>query len=388
MNSNVRVLHYSTHNEACGVAKYQEQYIKAMEGVDPHVTHDFFDLSPNQVRLMGSKELGAAMKQFKKKLRGYDVLHIQHETGLYSGRELHVLCETAKELNKRLVVTVHAAPLAYAKPVGSARSALVTLKPRVFLGTLKAQYSLKKWFKTRYLPLKLADAVLVHNTNTKKQLLDLGFTDQQVVIIDHPVQEVSMTQKSDVIAKALNKKSGDIIYCTVGWIHSKKGADDAVKALSFLPENYKLAIIGGIHDQAENDKFLNKLCDLIDARGLKNRVHITGSVESNEEMDAMIRECDLSIYPYDKTYYSQVSSGALNLAIANLLPVVAYPVQTFVEMRDGGAPIHITQSSTYYELARTVKNVSSTPFDAAKSESFKKSHSFSALAPEVIRQYR
>lgn len=388
MSGLLKVLHYSTHNEECGVAKYQEQYIAAMRQVDSSVVHDFFELSPNEVRIMNNTDLAAAMRTFKQKLQDHDVLHIQHETGLYSDRELSIICETAKALHKRLVVTVHAAPLAYVKPVGSAKSALLTLKPRVFLGTLKAQYSLNKWFKKRYLPLKLADAVLVHNTNTRSQLLDLGFSEEQVIVIDHPVQEVSFKLKSDSIAKALDKEADDVIYCTVGWIHDKKGVDEAVKALSYLPENYKLAVIGGIHGQAGNDKFLNKLCDLIDARGLKDRVYITGSVESNEEMDAMIRECNMAIYPYDKTYYAQVSSGALNLAIANLLPVVAYPVQTFLEMRDGGAPIHITQNATYYELARVIKEISGQAFDAKASKEYKRSHSFSALALEVLKQYK
>lgn len=383
----LRVLHYSTHDEECGVAKYQEQYVAAMQKIDPTVEHVFFELSPNKIRLMNNGELSRAILAFQEQLKGFDVLHIQHETGLYSDRELRMICNVAKRHGKRIVVTVHAAPLAYAKPIENLKSAVFSIRPRSVLGILKAEYGQKKWLKAHYYPLKKADVVLVHNKNTKAQLIGLGFGSDQVRVLEHPVQEVTNNGQSIELAKNLHKQKGDILYCTVGWLHKKKGITDAIKALSFLPENYKLAVIGGIQDAAANDRFLNNVCDLIDARGLKDRVYITGFIEDDTEMNNMIQACDICIYPYDKVYYAQVSSGAINLAIANRRSVVAYPVQTFVEMRDAGAPVHITQNSTYYELAQAIRLAKEQGADLPQIEAYQKKYSFSALAPRVIASY-
>ena len=56
MNHPIRVLQFSTHNEDCGIAKYQEQFIAGMEGTEDFHT-DFFPYSPNKTKHMTKAEL-------------------------------------------------------------------------------------------------------------------------------------------------------------------------------------------------------------------------------------------------------------------------------------------------------------------------------------------
>src|SRR5690606_14254068 len=147
----------------------------------------------------------------------------------------------------------------------------------------------------------------------------------QIKKMPHPVYQVDTPPKSTRLAKALNKKDGDVILATVGFFHRYKGIAEAVKALKFLPPNYKLAVLGGMKSDSDDVAYYDKVCDLIDALGLHDRVYITGIVPSDDDLNALIREADVCVYPYNGKYYAQVSSGSINLAIANSRPVIAYP---------------------------------------------------------------
>jgi glycosyltransferase involved in cell wall biosynthesis len=155
----------------------------------------------------------------------------------------------------------------------------------------------------------------------------------------------------------LCKQPGDIIYATVGFIHKFKGTEDAIRALKFLPDNYKLAIIGGMQPISDEVKFYNKIATLIDELNLKSRVYITGFIENDDRLNALIHETDVCVYPYDKVYYSQVSSGALNLAFANERAVIAYPTDGFKDINQEFGQIVLCDTFSYYELARELKRI-------------------------------
>jgi glycosyltransferase involved in cell wall biosynthesis len=206
------------------------------------------------------------------------------------------------------------------------------------------------------MPLLQADKVLAHNEYTKGQLAKAGVPEDTISIIPHPTPSITKPAKSSFIADKLNKQPGDVIYGTVGYIHKFKGVDSAIKALKYLPGNYKLAILGGVKLDSNEQKLYDKLADLIISLGLKNRVYITGFIEDDNLLDSYIRECDLLAYPYRSEYYKGVGSGALNLGIANERPIVAYPVTTFKETNTHNQLV-FTHSDSYYELARIIHNI-------------------------------
>jgi hypothetical protein len=116
-------------------------------------------------------------------------------------------------------------------------------------------------------------------------------------------------------------------------------------------------------------------------------VYITGLIKDDKTMDGYIRETDISVYPYNSKYYKGVSSGALNLAIANERPIIAYPVQTLVETNSEFGQLVFTASDSYYELAREVKNID-TEAQTKKIISYAKSNSFSAIAEQLVAVYK
>jgi glycosyltransferase involved in cell wall biosynthesis len=348
----IRTLHISPHGENDGIARYQEQYLKAMASMSD-VESNFFDISPIQLRNMSATELEAAFRKLKKELANYDILHVQHEFGLFAPGEFRRVVETGKQAGKKVVVSMHLSPAFAIKPVK-----LGGLGPRSLVMYARQRRYAQRMVEWNIEPLRLADAVLVHDTNTADALKSCGVPAEQVHVLPHPVYDFSEPPKSTLIADKLHRKERDIIYCTVGMMHRYKGVYDAVRALKFLPDNYKLAVAGGIHPLSEDLPMYNKLCDLIDTLGLQERVYITGFIVDDNEFNAIIRECDVCVYPYDGIYYAHVSSGAMNLAFSNHMPVIAYPTATFKEvaaMSDGATVL--TDTFAYYELAREVQRI-------------------------------
>lgn len=350
MKKVTRVLHISTHNETCGIGKYQDMFVDAMRS-DGTVINKFFDVSPNIMKHMSQVDLQATLGRLETELSGYDILHIQYEFSFYFKNEFKLLCELGKQAGKKVIVTVHTSPSFAYKP-----ARLGGLSPRSFVAYARAL----RWqniFRSNFIdPLQTVDRVIAHNMVTVADLQSLGIEKDKIKSLTIPVPDLDRSPKSSDIAKNLHKKDDDIIYCTTGFMHKFKGLDAAIKALNFLPANYKLAIIGGVHPEGDNETLYDKLTDLVVERGLIDRVYITGRIETDEQYDALIRECDICVHPYDKTYYSKVTSAALNRAFANHVPAIAYPTASFKELNDEFSVMTLTQSCSYYELAKVIKS--------------------------------
>ena len=165
-----------------------------------------------------------------------------------------------------------------------------------------------------------------------------------------------------------------------------KGIDHAVKALLYLPDNYKLAIIGGNHPDTEHGEYYDEICDLINELNLKNRVYITGYVKEDSRLNALIRECDVCVYPFDTKYYSYVSSASLNNAFANHKAVIAYPTKTFLELNEDMQVISFCRSGNYYELARELKAID-VDKAANQSKNYAEQYSYDKEAKNFLKVY-
>lgn len=347
----MKILNFSPHYEDCGIAKYQENYVNELTKIHK-VSSDFFSFSPYQTRDMNDQQFTSVIDRLEKALPQYDILHIQHEFGFFRGKQLERIVSSAKKLGKRVIVTYHTSPdlIIIKKP-------LTGLGPRSIISFVRSYRHNAILSKIHITPLLSADQVIVHNEYTRDQMVQYGIPESSIRLIPHPTYQITKPKATTVITKALNKQKGDIILSTVGYIHRFKGMDKAIKALSFLPSNYKLAILGGVKSDSDDQALYDKLADLIIKRNLQDRVYITGVIESDDDLNSYIRETDISLYPYDSRYYKGVSSGALNLAIANERPIVAYPVSTLKETNTEYSQLVLTQSDSYYELAKEIRNI-------------------------------
>lgn len=380
MSERIKVLHFSTHNENCGIGKYQEMFLEAMESSEA-VDNSFFETSPNQLRIMNDSEKRTVFDNLSNQVKSYDILHIQHEFSFLHSADFPIIAKIAKERGKKLIITVHTSPtLAYQRAV------LSGVGPRSVVRYLKMARRKVLFDNIFTKALQLADLVIIHNTVTQNALIDLGVSKDRIRQIILPVPELSHALKNDLISEKLARKEKDIIMATTGFLHQFKGVDHAIKALKFLPENYKLAVIGGMHID-HDPKVYNDLADLIIKLGLKDRVYITGYIADDELLNAMIRDCDICVYPYDKDYYSNISSASLNNGFANHKPVIVYPTASFIELNSRVDAMILTGSFAYYELAREVERVDLVAA-SEKSKQYSIKYSYGVVAGELEGIYQ
>ena len=106
MENNIRVLQFSTHNEECGIAKYQEQFISDMTGLENFYT-EFFAYSPNQTKHMSKHDFQRVLGELKEKMIDFDILHIQHELSFFKHLELQEIVDTFSGGQKQVMITIH-----------------------------------------------------------------------------------------------------------------------------------------------------------------------------------------------------------------------------------------------------------------------------------------
>jgi glycosyltransferase involved in cell wall biosynthesis len=374
----VKVLHFSSRYEECGVAKYLDHYLKGMVDADG-IENEYFEVSPYQTPEMSESDLNAMADKLKDKLESFDILHIQFEFAIYAHDSFRRIVEAGKQSGKKVVITIHISPDQHgaSKPVH-----LRGLGPHSFVTYLKQKRNQANFISLYIEPFRKADLILVHNEPTIASLKRFGVKPENIKKTIHPVQVYPDPPKSDHIHNKLHWQDGDVIYCTIGFLHRYKGLFDAVRALKFLPSNYKLAILGGMKEDSDDVELYNKLTDLIDSLGLQERVYITGYVRGDDKLNALIRECDVCIYAYDRVYYANVSSGSFNLAFANGRPLIAYPVVTSKEiasLSDGA--VVLCETFAYYELARELKRI-----DPAKQSELSKRYAEKMSWPKMSKE--
>ncbi|MGN6272342.1 MAG: glycosyltransferase [Protaetiibacter sp.] len=378
----MKVLHLSTHDEACGIGKYQEAFLEALAPAD-EVENRFFDLSPNVIRTLPEDRYNAAMDRLALEVKGYDILHIQHEWGFYSRDELTRAISGAHAAGARVIITLHTSPgvldLATPRRAG--------ISPRAFLNHYRARVAHRQLMARVIQPLRAADMLIVHNSAATRELIAAGVDPTRIRRLVLPAKRTTTVLESTRIRDALGVSDGDVVLCTVGFLHRYKGVDAAIKALHFLPENYKLAVIGGMNPTSDDLSVYDDLTDLIRELGLKDRVHITGYVEGDAELDALVRECHIAVYPYDRDYYAQVTSAALNTALSNSMPTVAYPTETFRELNELVHCVELTDTFAYYELARVVQRTATT-WPNPGAVAFTERYSYERVSEDVLRLYR
>jgi glycosyltransferase involved in cell wall biosynthesis len=220
----IKVLHVTTHDEECGIAKYQEQFLVGMKPLKT-IVNKVFPYSPNKTKVMTQEELAPVLKEFAEQVAAYDIVHFQHEFSFYSGDELDEMVSEAKHQGKKVLITVHTT-----LDAGFPTFNLKDLRRiRTLLG--KKQLS-SRLTKTHVVPMRKADVVFVHNGVVEQSLIKRGVSKRKIQKVTMPVPVVPFDLKSTDITKHLNKTTGDVIYCTVGFLSETKGMKHAVRALT------------------------------------------------------------------------------------------------------------------------------------------------------------
>lgn len=310
-----RILHISTWKVPCGIATYCDNFVRSLSragfenDVFPLIPSDWPDLLPNDVAQWQESLL--------LKAKGFDLVHIQHEHGLFgyaigqkfACKRFGSVLAGLRHLNIPSVTTFHT-------DIETRRhSGLKSIFNR-----FKRKRIWRKYVCNHYVGGSNSATAIVHTKRTRKSFVKHGFPIPSVHVIPHPCLNPRTIQLDSASAKASLNLPVDAKLVTIfGFLGKYKGHDIAVEAMKKLPENYHLAMVGGMHPESK-DSFLDSLVLSIPVE-LQSRIRITGWVD-RETADRYFAATDICLAPY-RADMELSGSGAITWALGSGKPVIA-----------------------------------------------------------------
>jgi glycosyltransferase involved in cell wall biosynthesis len=307
----------SSYSESCGNAAFT----KILHETIGNYSDVQVEVLALNLKLLQSTDIiirgvaDAHINDLSKRLKSFDSVNLQVESGLYGTLHRDVLNRLKKLINSNpnTTVTLHS-PRIIASPsepsLRSVLSALAKFKLRTGIGQFLALFRgnhIKLNKKIISHAVKQRCRIIVHTLRAKEQI-SLIFNYDNVDV--HPLKMVPdnfQPQQSYIqqIKAPLSLSENDVLIGMFGYFGSYKGHIDAINAMRYLPENYKLLIFGRQHPQSikadgKVDQYLDSLIKLVTKNPsdkLHDRVLFIGEL-SDEEFLHMAASVDLAWLPY------------------------------------------------------------------------------------------
>lgn len=384
-----RVLHISTWGVPCGIATYAGNLVAALERKG--VTGDVFVLEPHAWQHYVPADVARLRARIVERASVADVVHVQHEHGLFgvakgaraAARNYGRILGDLLAAGKPVVTTFHTAPLGQRSRRGIAG----------WLERVKGFSRARTWHRRVAAPHARARGralALVHASHTRHALVSSGFPESAVRLLPHGClpQRVS-TLDRDEAKRSLGIPEGTTLLTIFGFVGRYKGHDTALKALTYLPPSYRLAICGGPHPDARDD-FFETVLRQVGRLGLEDRVTITGWLDP-AEADRYYAATDVCLAPY-REEAGLSASGAITWALSSGRPVVASKIDAFQSIQRAAPCMLMTAPGRPKEIAWAVERVSGDDRLAAtlvsEAAAYCREHSWDRVAERTLEMYR
>ncbi len=267
-------------------------------------------------------------------LDGFGVVVVQHEYGIYGGRDGDSVIEVLRRLRVPSIVVLHT----------------VLTDP-----TLHQRRVLED--------VARAASVVVVMTDTAKARLLHGYRvdARKVEVIAHGVP-------TEWVRAAPAPRDGRSSMLTWGLLGPGKGIEWAVDALAGLQDirpAVHYTVIGETHPhvvEREGEAYRTMLRRRADRLGVAHMLRFDNRYLDQQTLGAMVRDADVVVLPYDST--DQVTSGVLIEAVAARRPVVATGFSHARELLSVGAGT-IVEHRDPTAIAAAVRRILTEPGVAA-----------------------
>lgn len=238
-------------------------------------------------------------------LNGCDVVIVQHEYGIYGGRDGADVVALLSALNVPAIAVLHtvlAAPTPHQRRILTEVCARAT---RVVVMTSAARAELTRTY---------------------------GISAAHIEVIPHGAA---------ASATAVSTPGRRRRILTWGLISPGKGIEWGIEALAQLADIHppvEYVIAGATHPKVLarfGETYRTGLVDLSVKLGVSSAVHLEGRYLDSHELAALVASADVVLLPYDSR--EQATSGVLVEALAAGVPVVATGFPHAVELLTGGA---------------------------------------------------
>ncbi|MCB5202608.1 hypothetical protein LH464_08965 [Neorhizobium sp. T786] len=320
----------SSYSDSCGNAAFTKVLHDSIE----NATGAEVDVLELDLKLLQSsnplirKKADVHIAALAEQLREYDLVNIQLEAGLYGTMPGDIINRTKKlfQANRNTTITFHSPRLMEATSAGT-RAALKQIASFKIKSGLKELIGSK--FKNVHIRINRAmlknaianqARIIVHTNRAARQIEQL-FDYGNVSV--HPLKIVPTDFQPDTsvlqrVREQLSLEATDKLVGMFGYISAYKGHTDALKAMRFLPKNYKLLIFGRQHPQTlksdgKMDVYLNELITTVSKdKILKDRVFFMGELNDDDFLQ-MAAGIDIAWLPYYEN--GQDGSGIASICL-------------------------------------------------------------------------
>lgn len=321
----MRILHVSTWDTPCGIATYCGNLVRALDGRG--IRNDVYPIAAHIWRSLVAGDVADLIADIAGQARGYDLVHVQHEHGLFghavsykaAARNYGTILRGIRAGGTPVVTTFHTGPL------GSGPAPHRFSLP----GTIKSwgrRIAWRKHVSSCFGPRADGTVAIVHSPATRRALIKRGIPTAAVHVIPHGCLPQRDLRIDSLSAKGrLGLPPSSVLVTMFGFVGGYKGHDIAVRTLARLPERFHLAICGGAHPES-NDRAFATVLRLVKKLGLDQRVTITGWLPE-ETAGLYAAATDVCLAPYRDDTLS--ASGAITWALASGRPIVASKIPAF-----------------------------------------------------------
>lgn len=383
MRMAARILHISTWKVPCGIATYCDNFVRSL--VKAGFENEVFPLIPSCWPDFLPDDIAEWRGSLLNKATGFDLVHIQHEHGLFgyalgqkfACKRYGSILSGLRVLNIPCVTTFH--------------TDMETRKHSGLKGILNRFKRNRLWGKyvcDNFRGGNVRARAIVHTRRTRKSFVKHGFPVSSVHVIPHPCLSPRKIQLDSVSAKvSLNLPTDSKLITIFGFLGKYKGHDIAIEAMKKLPENYCLALVGGMHPEAK-DSFLDSLVLSI-PQDLQSRIRITGWVD-RETADRYFAATDICLAPY-RADTELSGSGAITWALSSGKPVIASKIDAFQNVNRISECMFMFTPGCVSELSWAIQKIANDRALSAmlvnRATEFCVSHSWDAAVADVINVY-
>ena len=310
---------------ACGIGTFAADVRATLLGVDGVERADFVAIvnEPSRPQRRGLlSTIGQAVRgDYVRAARmlgrlDVDVVLLQHEYGIFGGRDGEYVLSFAEELAQPLVVTLHTV---LSEPTPHQLAVLSDLCER-------------------------AELVVVMTDTASRLLLECGAcAEEKIRVVPHgaPARLTTRAATHSASSGLYARASDRIMLSTFGLISPGKGLETVIEALPAMIERHPeivYVIAGRTHPDVahrEGERYRLMLERRVLELGLADHVEFDDRFLSIDELSDLLAATDVFVTPYRNR--EQIASGALTFAIAAGCAVVSTPYWYAQDMLDSGA---------------------------------------------------
>ena len=180
--------------------------------------------------------------------------------------------------------------------------------------------------------LKKSNRLFVHTINDLNRLKMIGLV-ENVSIFPHPIKNIPCpTNQMQVVPKI--RKSNKLNICSYGFCLPNKGFHELINSIPYLNHSkldFHINIFSSIYNK--NYYYVYKeLVSLVKQLGVEKQVSIVNDYLSSNDIQSLLSQQDVIIYPYQSS--NESSSASVRDGLSTLKPVLVTPLSIFDDVFD------------------------------------------------------